>query len=182
MNSLEPPTEIVIYPSRAKMALALLGSMALVAGGIWIGASGMAREIATERVILASYIGVPFFAVCGLYAAYRLAVRRPALVIDASGITDAASAAGAGHLRWDEIDRLVRYESSGQRMLGIVPRDLDGFLARQSVRRRWLARINTASGFAPLNIPQVGLSMPVDELAHILHTRYGVEVEEMRRI
>jgi hypothetical protein len=157
--------------------LILLGSVAFVVIGIWIGTPGIARGVATWKVVIASYIGIPFFASCGLYATYRLARRRPAVEIDSTGITDAASALGAGHLSWPEVDRVVLYKYSGQSMLGIVPRDLDTFLSRQHPVRRSLIKLNLALGCAPMNIPQVVLHMKLSELAELLHARYGVRVE-----
>lgn len=171
------PSRVVIYPSRAKMSLVLLGSVAFVAIGVWIGTPGVARGLPIWKVVIASYIGVPFFAACGLYALYRLATHRPALEIDSTGITDAASAVGAGRLSWDEVDYIVVYKYSGQSMLGIIPRNLDIFLSRQSLIRRSLTKLNLALGCAPINVPQVGLSIKVAELATLLHTRYGVRVE-----
>jgi hypothetical protein len=176
-DSSTDPNRVVIYPSRAKMLLVLLGSIAFVVIGVWIGTPGVARGLAIWKVVVASYIGVPCFAACGLYAAYRLAIRRPALEIDSTGITDAASAVGAGRLSWDEVDHVVLYKYSGQSMLGIVPRNLDIFVNRQPVVRRFLIKLNRALGCAPINVPQVGLSMKVAELANFLHTRHGVRVE-----
>jgi len=169
--------KVVVYPSRTKISLVLLGSIAFVVIGVWIGTPGVARRVALWEVVIGSYVGVPFFAACGLYAVYRLVSRRPALEIDSTGITDAASAIGAGRLSWDEVDHVVVYKYSGQAMLGIVPRNLDIFLSRQPIARRSLTRLNLALGCAPINVPQVGLSMKVVELASLLHTRYGVRVE-----
>lgn len=168
---------LVIYPSRAKMLLVLLGAIAFVVIGIWIDTTGVARRLPIWEVVIAVYIGIPFFAACGLYAAYRLAIRRPALVIDSTGITDAASALGAGRLLWDEVDHVFLYKYSGQSMLGIVPRSLDVFLSRQHPVRRYLTKLNLSLGCAPINVPQVGLRMKLAELADMLHTRYGVRVE-----
>jgi hypothetical protein len=153
-DSSTEPNKVVIYPSRAKMSLVLLGSMAFVAIGVWIGTPGVARGLEIWKVVIASYVGVPFFAACGLYAVYRLATHRPALEIDSTGIADAASAVGAGRLSWDEVDHVVLYKYSGQSMLGIVPRNLDIFLSRQPVVRRSLTRLSLALGCAPINVPQ----------------------------
>jgi hypothetical protein len=170
------PDKVVIYPSRAKTLLVLLGSIAFVVIGVWIGTPSVARGLAIWEVVIGSYVGVPFFAACGLYAINRLVSHRPALEIDSTGITDAASAIGVGRLGWDEVDHVVLYRYSGQPMLGIVPANLDTFLGRQPVLRRSLTKLNLALGCAPINVPQVGLSMKVVELANLLHTRYGVRV------
>jgi len=176
-DSSSDANRLVIYPSRSKMALILLCSIAFVVIGVWVRTPGVARGLEVWEVIVASYVCVPFFAASGLYAAYRLAIRRPALVIDSTGITDSASAEGAGRLRWDEVDHVVLYKYFRQEMLGIVPSNLGIFLSRQSVARRFLTKLNLALGCAPINVPQVGLSMKVAELARLLHTRYGVHVE-----
>lgn len=168
---------LVIYPSRAKMSLVLLGAIAFVVAGLWIGTSDMTRGVPIWDVVIATYLGAPFFAACGLYAAYRLVIRRPALEIDWMGITDRASALGAGRLSWDEVDHLVLYKIRGQAMLGIVPRNLDLILNRQNPVQRFAAKLNLAWGFEPINVPQVGLRMKLAELASLLHTRYGVRVE-----
>jgi hypothetical protein len=176
-DSSERSDRLVIYPSRLKTLLVLVGAIAFVVVGIWIATPGVARGVAVWKVVIASYVGVPFFTACGLYAAYRLARHRPAVEIDSTGITDAASALGAGRLTWDEVDHVVLYKYSGQSMLGIVPRDLDIFLSRQHAVRRFLTKLNLALGCAPVNVPQVALRMNVAELADLLHTRYGVRVE-----
>jgi hypothetical protein len=144
---------------------------------LWIATPEVAQRVATWKVIVSSYVGVPFFGACALYSAYRLAHRRPAIEIDSTGITDAASALGAGRLSWDDVDHVVLYRYSGQLMLGIIPTDLDNFLSRQQLIRRTLTKLNLALGCAPVNIPQVALPMRLTELAGLLHTRYGVRVE-----
>jgi hypothetical protein len=168
---------LVIYPSRIKMLLVLLGAIAFVVMSIWIATPDIARIVAPWEVFIASYIGVPFFAACGLYAIYRLVWRRPALEIDSTGITDAASALGAGYLSWSEVGRVVLYKFQGQSMLGIFPKDLESFLSRRHPIRRRLIRLNLDLGCAPLNIPQVTLRMKLSELAELIHARYGVPIE-----
>ena len=176
-DSTSHPDRLVIHLSRAKMTLVLLGAIAFVVAGVWIATSDATRNVPFWEVFIASYVGVPFFSACGLYAAYRLVRRRPALELDSTGITDAASGLGAGRLSWDEIDHVVLYKYQGQSMLGIVPKDLEAFMNRQSSVRRSLTKLNLKLGCAPINIPQVGLRMKLAELAEILHTRYGVRVE-----
>jgi hypothetical protein len=177
LDSLGNSDRLLIYPSRIKMLLVLVGSIAFVVVGIWIGTSRVVRPLPAWQVVIAAYVGVPFFAACGLYAIYRLLVHRPAVEIDSTGITDTASAIGVGKLTWDEVDHVVLYKYSGQSMLGIVPRDLEVFLKRQGPLRRSLTKLTLNLGCAPVNVPQVALRMKLADLAHLLHTRYGVRVE-----
>jgi hypothetical protein len=177
LDSGERFDRLVIYPSRSKLVLVLLGSIAFVLLGIWIGSPGVAQRVPRWKIVFVSYVGAPFFTACGLYAAYRLVSHRPSVEIDSKGVSDSASGLAAGRLSWDEVDHLVLYRYSGQPLLGIVPRDLEIFLSRQHPVRRSLTKLNLALGCAPVNIPQVALPMKVVELAELLHTRYGVRVE-----
>lgn len=173
----ERTDRLVIYPSRTKMLLVLLGAIAFVVAGVWIASPAIARLVLPWELFIASYVGVPFFGACGLYAAYRLVRRRPALEIDSTGISDTASALGVGYLGWDEVGRVVLYKIQGQSMLGIFPKDLESVLSRQHPLRRKLLKLNLALGYAPVNIPQVVLRMKLSELAELLRTRFGVRVE-----
>jgi uncharacterized membrane protein YccF (DUF307 family) len=65
-DSSEHSDRLVIYPSRLKTLLVLLGSIAFVVIGIWIATPEVARGVATWKVVISSYVGVPFFAACGL--------------------------------------------------------------------------------------------------------------------
>jgi hypothetical protein len=121
-----PLDRLVIYPSRAKTLLVLLGAIGFVALAVWIGTLGLW----SLEALIAVCVGVPFFSACALYAMYRLVRNRPVLEIDWMGITDAASAFGAGRLYWSEVDHLLLYKIQGQSMLGIFPRDLDPILRR----------------------------------------------------
>src|SRR5262245_36958156 len=103
---------LVIYPSRVKIALVLLGSVAFVLACFWIAKTGVWEGI------LAACLGVPFFGACALYAAYRLIRRRPSFELDSMGIVDSGSAFGVGRLFWEDIDHGYLYEYRGQRLLG----------------------------------------------------------------
>lgn len=166
----------VIYPSRLKMSLALLASLAFVGAGLWIGSKSMTSSVETWKVVVACYVGVPFFTGAAGYAAWRIVRQRPAVEVDATGITDTASALGAGHLAWDEVDGLVLYKFGGQWMLGIVVKDVDRMLARQNVFKRLLMRANMALGCPPVNIPQAGLRDRLAEFAAWLQAQHGVPV------
>jgi hypothetical protein len=179
-ETIEHPDRIVLYPSRSKAVLILLGASAFVALGIWIASPGMASRVSPVQKFIASYVGIPFFAACGLYAAYRIAFRRPVLRIDASGINDTSHAFAPGHLCWHEVDRVVVYKYQNQPMLGIVPKDLDSFLSRQSAHVRTYAKMNLGLGIPPFNIAQVILPISVADLANLIQTRYGVHVEGIR--
>jgi len=115
--------------------------------------------------VVAAYVGIPFFGACAAYALYRLFVVRPSVVVDDQGITDNATASGAGFIAWEEIDRIAVYTFNGQSLLGIYPKDLHLMLARKGWLKQTLIRLNRWPGLAPINIPQIVLPITVDELA-----------------
>jgi hypothetical protein len=172
-DSIASQDRLLFYPSRIKLFLLLLGAMAFVVAGVSIGKSG----VPAPEVFIAFFVGVPFFAACGLYAAYRLLRHRPSLEIDSMGITDSASAIGIGWLSWADVDYVVLYTFYGRQHLGIIPRDVEGFMIRQNAFRRFVIKMNLRFGCAPANISDVALPIKVAELAELLHTRYGVRVE-----
>lgn len=177
VETIEHPDRLVIYPSRRKAILVLLGATAFVCLGLWIGSPGMSSRVSMIERVIATYIGVPFFGLCGLYAAYRIVVRRPAIVVDATGLTDTSHPFGVGYLSWDEIDRVVLYKYQGQGMLGIYPKNLDTLMSRLEGMRSKYMRANLALGCAPVNLAQVMLPMKLADLADLMRARYGVRAE-----
>src|SRR5262245_45572372 len=155
--------DIVIYPSRFKLFLIAGGSLAFVILGIFLT---IQQQIVMNplELMLASYVGVPFFGLCFMYATYRVLVQQPAVIISREGLFDNASAVGAGMLRWEEIKEIYVHEYLGQRMLGIVPKDAAAVIARQPSIKRIMAKINNGLGGSPFNIAQVSLPISVDEL------------------
>ena len=101
--------------------------VALVAMSVWIGSSPRFAGFSRWKIFVSACLGVPSFSgAVGVFAArcrYSLHPKA-ALELDDIGITDNASAVGAGHLRWAEIDHLVLYRFLGQPLLGIVPVNL----------------------------------------------------------
>ena len=153
--------KFVIYPSRIKALLKLLGSIAFLVFFVVAGVVGLVQGLPISRIVPVLGVAVPLFVALAFHAATRAVRPRPAVEMDAMGIKERAT---------------VR----GQVFLGIVPRDMAGFLKRQPAVRRLLLRLNLAMGFPPVNIPQVGLPMKVAALAELLHERFGVRIESKR--
>jgi len=156
--------EIVAYPGKFKMVLMAAGALMFVCLGlgfvIWQDETGFPLWV----VVIASWVGIPFFGCCFLYACYRLIVPKPSVIVNHEGIFDNASAVSAGLVRWDEIADVVVYGFSGQRFLGVAPLDVEAFLRHQPAFKRWMMKANLGLGLPPVNIPQSTLAMNVDEL------------------
>jgi hypothetical protein len=154
--------QLVIYPRRWKPALFTCGALVFVLAGIAIGLGSDWR--ASPGVVVASYMGVPFFGFCFLYLVSRLVARKPAVIVSEVGILDNATALGAGMIRWDEV-RDVRVTPFGtERMLVIVPKDEAALLARQHPIKRLFMRMNKSLANAIVCIPQNILPMMCEEL------------------
>lgn len=153
---------LVVYPRRWKLALLACGALGFVLAGLVIGYAAGWRPNPVTAV--ATYVAVPFFGYCFLDLVYRLAVRRPAVVVSEEGILDNATALGAGMIRWEEV-RGVRATSFGaQRMVAIVPKDEAALLARQNPAKRLLMRANKSLANYIVCIPESTLPMTREEL------------------
>lgn len=166
--------DVVIYPSKPKIFFIAAGSLLFVALGFYLVNERETMHVPV-RVILASYICIPFFGLCFVYALYRLLSPKPSVVITREGIFDNATAVGAGMLKWEEIAEIYPYDFMGQRALGIVPRDAEVVMSRQPFIKRTLAKVSRGLVGAPFSIPQNTLPMSVDELLKKIEERRVVK-------
>jgi hypothetical protein len=98
------PGDVVIPLSKTKLVLAILGSAAFVAAGVWMWwfADVQSRfDSIVLKAVGAASIG--FFGLCGLYACVKIFDRRPGLIIDDDGFIDRSSAAALGRIWWDDV-------------------------------------------------------------------------------
>jgi hypothetical protein len=170
-----PDDSIRIYPIRTKLWLVLLGAILFVALGVSI--LGLREEPAPLRLYhgLVAVLAIVFFGACAVVALVRILVPSPAVVLSREGLTDTTSPFGVGFLSWDEVAFISIYLIQGQRMLGVFLKDAVSIRARVGGVRAGYMKTNLRMGFAPVNIPQVLVPMPLEELAELIRTRYGVE-------
>jgi hypothetical protein len=157
--------EIVVYPRKFKMFL-------FAAGALWLFCSSLVFAIWPDeigvswRVVIASWLGIPFFGLGFTYICYRLIVPKPSVILNHKGIFDNSSAFSAGLIEWNEIASFYIFEVRGHRLIGIVPLDVDAFLQRQTAFKRRLLKIKSGP---PIAIPQIAISMKIDELLLKIH-------------
>lgn len=109
--------EVAIYPKKVKLLGIAVGSLLFVILGFYFAQNRVSMRIPLWAIVIISYVGIPFFGLCLVYAIYRLLMPRPAVVISDEGIVDNATAVGAGMLRWEEIADVFAHDFMGQRML-----------------------------------------------------------------
>lgn len=164
--------EVAIYPKKVKLLAIGVGALLFIILGFYFAQNRVEMGLPLLVIIITSYVGIPFFGLCLVYAIYRLLMPKPAVVISDEGIFDNASAFGAGMLRWEEIADVFAYDFSGQRMLGIIPMNEAVVLGRQSRLKRVMAKMNKSIVPAPFNIPQSMLPISVDELLSMVEERW----------
>jgi hypothetical protein len=152
-----------------------VGALVLTAASLWMTGSP------DPYTRIAAWVGLVLFGVGTLLAGVRLVRPRPVLEIDADGVTDRSSLTSIGHLRWSDIDSVeirtlkVPVVNSPRplirRVLSIAPRDWDAALARVSLYKRLVMRLNGRFGYEPVNIMESMLPYSLETL-----------VDEMRRL
>lgn len=156
--------EHVEYPSAKKLFGLTFASMVFVAVGILLIVVGQWEEETPIIMIIIGFISVGFFGLCLIYCLYRLMNKRPSIIINGDGIMDNSSYIGGGLLKWSDIQDVVLYEFMGQRFIGLKLHDIERFMAQQSGMKKALIRMNKRMINMPVNIPQSGVRMPLDQL------------------
>ena len=163
--------DIVIYPNKRYLISMAAGCLLLVGGCMYpliYGYNISGRDTLGQffKAITPEifYIGAPLFSLFLIYICYRLLKPRPSVIINEEGIFENASPFGAGMIRWEEIESMFVYKIMDNSFLGIVPVNLETILARQSVIKRFLFRMNKGVAQAPFAIPGGGLPVSVEEL------------------
>ncbi|MDT7515316.1 STM3941 family protein [Rhodoferax mekongensis] len=152
----------VIYPSRSRVFLILFGSVTFVAAGALMLLLPLNEIGITGKIV--ALLGVAFFGKTGLFAITRLISNKPALAIDSGGITDHASALSVGFIPWSDIIGAGICTFQKQKFLGISLRNPEEYLAKTSAFKRILMKTNSSWVGYVVVIPQVTISMPVEDL------------------
>lgn len=156
---------IEIYPKTSKMIFLGISGLIFVVLGILFAIKRVEFGIDLFLVVITSYIGVPFFGFGFVYIMYRIIKKKPSLVVNQDGIIDNSSAISVGLIKWYEIEELFIYVFLGQKFLGIVPKDYQGFIANINPIKRKIIQINKGMVKAPINITQNTVSIPLEQIA-----------------
>jgi hypothetical protein len=89
---------------------------------------------------------------------------RPVLVLDAEGFTDRGSVISAGHVSWQEVQRIEEKPAGRRVFVAVTVNDRDAFRARQSAWHRLLLRLNGPMVAGDILIPDSVLPMSPAEL------------------
>jgi hypothetical protein len=176
---------IVIYPSVAKLVryLALeLVILAVMAAIFPIFTGEQIHDLRAYAALVAAVVVIPWIGFVALFTAYRVIVRKPAVLVNEEGITDNCSliASGMGLIRWREMETLYPYvyevSQRGIKIrrpyLVIVPVDTRAILTRRGPLAQMLRRLLTLTLPAGITLPEWMLTIPVAELLSEIRTQY----------
>jgi hypothetical protein len=157
-----------IFTPRLRLLKFLVFSAVFLAGGVWL-----LSDPTDLRQRVGGILGIALGAVGVLYFGVRLLFWGPILRVDLVGITERASLASPGQIRWDEIDNVKIYtvtfrDTHGRavkrRMLGVYPRAGSTSVGWASPVRRLLMRLNGRFVDAPVDIAESTLPFTLEEL------------------
>ena len=166
--------EKIIELSKTKIALAILGTCAFVAIGVWLLSldEAIIRTSSSYRLLFnepmyARGLGIAAIVVFGALALFffkKLFDKKPGLVFNNSGIVDNASAVAAGFIPWSEITGYDIFEMPQQKMLIIMVSDPQKYVERGNAVKQKLNQANFNMCGSPISISANALKINFADL------------------
>ncbi len=171
--------EIEISLSKSKLTLLLLGSVLLVALGLWflIAPPSIDHPVYGNQtlLLLAGILATAFFGLTTIFIARKLMDNRPGLVIGKEGITDNSSAVAAGLIKWDDLEYFSVLKISGQKLIMLFVKNPQDYIDRQtSGFKKRAMKMNFKMYQTPLSISANGLKCNFDELLGMLESNFEI--------
>ena len=171
MNSID---EKIIELSKTKIALAILGSCAFVAIGVWLLSldESSIQSISSFRLFFNNpiyvygfgFVSIAVFGILALFFFRKLFDKKPGLIFTNSGIIDNASAVSAGFIPWSEVIGSEIFEMQRQKMLIIMVKDPEKYVDRGNAVQRTLNKANYKMCGSPITISANALKINFSEL------------------
>ena len=140
-----------------KSLLKLAGLVVLAGGFVALGIWMLTGDFSDSRhaPIVFKTVGwtsLIFFGACGLVGIAQLFDRRPAVILDADGLTYTYGFRRSQRLEWKDIEqpRIVFYNS--QRFVAMTPFDIERYMASLAAPSRKLAKLNMKMTGAPFHM------------------------------
>lgn len=176
-----PGQDIAIYPNRRQTiwrtvicGACLVFLVLVLILSFTTGSSFQASDTGSLIIILAGIALVGWLT--WRMVSQLLLSRNPILVINREGITIAKMPALSGaFISWGEIETIYVHRYLFYKYLCIRPKNTDQYLARFNGLKQFNMRINSMTG-APINIPQIYLDQPVEEILQRLYHMYASEL------
>jgi hypothetical protein len=153
-----PEPSLTVMARRGKQAWLVVASAVFVALGTWMIVTGPALLVVIGVVCVAT------FALFGVLGVRQMLQSGPALVVDASGITDRSSATPGGFVPWTEITGFGIWQSNGQKVVTVGVADPEAVLARANPIARIAMRASMRMSGTPVNIATTALPFTAEQL------------------
>lgn len=137
--------EFIVKTSLRKSIIYLLGCLLFVVVGIFI--LSIANDISGKIIGFASII---FFGFGFIFLLYQVLNPRPRIIVDKNGITDRTL--GIGRINWEDIEYAALNSTSSIAFIILELKGVENYLAKTSIFKRKLGRINKIMGFGEFNI------------------------------
>ncbi|WP_459965018.1 STM3941 family protein [Paenibacillus sp. JCM 10914] len=171
--------EIRVYPKVGKL---FIGSLVFVVIGIVMMYAGGSDEENNVFIVVVGAICTLFFGFGFVYAISKLLQRKPALLINQTGIEDHSSLVSSGFVTWDEIKGIDMYQVQNQRFIGIEVHHPEQIWSRHPHWKQRLMRLNKGMTDSAIHIQETGLSGNFNELFLVMYRRWKLnksdELEE----
>lgn len=164
-------TEIKV--SKSKLVKLVIASLVFVGIGIWMlvkqptTGNGIFDNPAVVKLVAVA--AILFFGLALFVSARKLSDRRPALVIDHTGITDCSSALAVGHIPWRDIVAIRRVKVLRESVLLIIVANPEAYIKQQlNLLKRKTMQLNYRQYGSPLSIATQALHCKPEELRLML--------------
>ncbi len=164
---------IVIQSSRKTSIIYGVVSGMFIIGLILLALTKYQQILSDPVMILIAIlfiIGSPLILSNSVYQFLRTFSLNPLFSVSTEGIYDNIGPQGLGMIKWSEIQRVFSYTTAmnlNQKFLGIVPKDWNAILNRQSLFKRisiFYMRLLNVGSKTPISITEIALGLPVDRL------------------
>jgi hypothetical protein len=137
------------------------GSLGMAAAAAVMATRGLGTAVGWFGLLGVTFFGVG--AVVGLLEGMR---RGPRLTLDAQGVNDRTL--GVGVIAWSDIAGTSPYAVAKKPFVGLHLREPAKYVARASLLKRMLARLNAGSGMPPFSVNLVGLDADPGQVVNLI--------------
>lgn len=167
----KPVRRVTMYPVRMRLGLAVLGSGLFIAAGVYLVIDGDRSAV--------GIMGIVFFGAGAVLGLGKMFSRRPVLVVDERGISNATSLFGTKFLPWADIARVYEHRRSGpgQSWIGVDLRKG----APSELRIGAHTRLTRALFGGSMHIMTLMLPLPIEDVLGEIGTVAPEDVDVMGR-
>lgn len=170
MSNSEP---IIIPFNKTKLIKLLLASVLFTAAGIWLLAAkpDLSGTMFRNPIVVttAAIICILFFSFAGSVFINRLRSKKPALIIDETGITNYVSNISGTHIPWRDIRYIVTNKVFNQLFLMVLLYNPEDYLSKETnLIKRKLLIMNYKQYGSPVSIAVSTVQGNINELRRLL--------------